>query len=143
MFRLYFYLLGSLAAGVGVILLANWLIGDPLAASLAGDGTFVALLAIFVWRNAAIPLRSAASVLAAVVAFGATGIGLADLGGALYFSAPPVGRPLVHIFSIGFYPPGADAPFDMGAMLWAFSMVGLCALGLALGAGLRAFQQQE
>lgn len=123
-------------------MLANWLIDDPLTASLSGDATFVAVLAILVWRNSAIPLGSAASVLAAVVAFGVTGIVLADLGGALYFSVPPVGHVLVHVFSIGFYPPGADAPFDMGAMLWALSMLGLCAAGLAVGGGLRGLQHR-
>jgi hypothetical protein len=136
--RLYFCLLAGLAIAVGVILLANVVVGNPLTASLAGDATFVLTLGILIWRNPALPLTSAGSVLAAVVAFIATGIFLADLGGATYFTIPPLGQVLVHVFSIGYYPPGADAPFDMGAMLWALSMLALCAAGLVAGGSLRS-----
>lgn len=135
--RLYFCLLASLAAGVGVILFANWLIDNRLTASLSGDATFMVVLAALVWRDRAIKLESAASVLAAVAAFDVTAIALADLGGALYVSVPSVGHALTHIFSIGYYPAGADAPFDIGAMLWTLSMLGLCAAGLAAAGGLR------
>jgi hypothetical protein len=141
--RLYFCLLMALAAAVTVILAANASTGDRLAASLLGDAVFVSVLGSLIWRNAAMPLGSVGSVLAAVAAFIATGILLADIGGALYFSAPVVGRVLVHIFSIGYYPGGADAPFDLGAMLWALSMLVICALGLAIGAGLRVLRQSQ
>jgi hypothetical protein len=143
MVRLYFCLLAALLAAVVVILLANVAIGDRLVASLAGDLVFLLALGVLIWRNTAIPLTAAGSVLAAVVAFIATGILLADLGGATYFSFPSLGRVLVHIFSVGYYPSGADVPFDMGAPLWGFSMLALCAVGLALGGVLRTVTDRK
>lgn len=141
--RLYLCSLAALAVAVAVILTVNVIVDDRLAASLLGDAAFISVLGVLTGRNAAIRLGSVGSVLGAIVAFIATGILLADLGGALYFSAPVVGRVLVHTFSIGYYPGGADAPFGLGAMLWALSMLVICGLGLALGGGLQWLQQPK
>jgi hypothetical protein len=143
MVRLYFCLLAALFAAAVIILLANVAVGDHLVSSLAGDVVFVLALGVLIWRNTAIPLMAAGSVLTAVAAFIATGILLADLGGATYFSVPSLGHILVHIFSVGYYPSGADVPFDMGALLWGFSMLGLCTLGLALGGLVRTVANRE
>lgn len=135
--KLFLCLISAMTAGVGVILGVNALTNDSSLASLAGDLVFVTALGVLIWRGRGIALGSVSSVLGAVIAFIASGIFLAAVGGALYFSAPWIGRILVHIFSIGFYPGGADVPFDLGSLFWAFSMIALCAAGLTLGGSLR------
>lgn len=143
MIRLFLCLLAAMVVGVGVILAFNAVTDDRSLASLLGDGAFLVTLGVLVWRNPGISLGSAASVVGAVTSFIASSIFLAAVGGALYFSAPWIGRVLVHIFSIGFYPAGADVPFDLGALFWAFSMIALCAAGLALGGWLRWVQRHR
>lgn len=142
MIKLFFCLIAAMVVGVGVILAANAVTDNRLLA-LLGDGAFVTTLGILIWRSPGISLGSTGSVLGAVTAFIVSGILLAGAGGALYFSVPWIGRVLVHIFSIGFYPAGADVPFDLGSLFWAFSMIALCAAGLALGGSLRWLQHRQ
>jgi hypothetical protein len=140
--KLFFCLIAAMVVGVGVILVAG-VITENRSLALLGDGAFVATLGILIWRTPDISLGSAGSVLGAVTAFVASGIFLAGVGGVLYFSIPWIGRVLVHIFSIGFYPAGADVPFEFGALFWAFSMIALCAAGLAIGGSLRWLKQRQ
>lgn len=114
------------------------LTGNETVAALLGNAVFVIVSGICIWRSRKLSVSSVTSVFGAVVGFIAAGIILADLGGLLYSSVPAVGYILINAFSIGYYPPGADAPFGMGAMLWAFSMLGLCAAALALGGLLKS-----
>jgi hypothetical protein len=141
--RLFLCLIAALVIGVAVIVTANALTLDRAPASLLGDAAFVSALAILLWRNPGISLGSAGSVLGAVVAFIMSSVILAALGGALYFSLSGIGRVLVHVYSIGFYPAGADVPFDFGSLFWAFSMMALCAAGLLLGGLLRWLGQRQ
>jgi hypothetical protein len=140
--RLFLCLIVALGTGIGVVLVANIVTNDRSVA-LLGDVAFVATLGILIWRSPRISLAAIGSVMGAVTAFIAAGIILAAVGGALYFSVPWIGRVLVHIFSIGFYPAGADVPFDLGALFWALSMIVLCAAGLALGGSLRWLSEPQ
>jgi len=65
-------------------------------------------------------------------------------GAVLYDRFPIIGDFLMQTFNIGYYPPGPDVPFVLGAPLWTLSIAGLIAVGVAGGIALRkAFRQNE
>jgi hypothetical protein len=127
---LFLCFLAGLGVGMAVV---SALDEYDLLAPLVGNLSFIVVSGVLIWRSRTVLLSSAGSVLGAVCAFIAIGIGLADWGAMLYFLVPVAGRILVHVFSLGYYPPGADAPFDLGAILWALSMLVLCGTALAVG----------
>jgi hypothetical protein len=131
---LVFCFLAGLGAGMAVV---SALEEYDLLALLFGNLSFIIVSGAFIWRSRTLVLSSAGSVLGAACTFIGTGIVLADLGTKLYFSVPIAGRILVQVFSLGYYPPGADAPFDLGSMLWALSMLALCGAALAFGGFLK------
>jgi len=116
-----------------------WLESLGNSFSPVGNFAFLIILALFVGRSRRIKAVSFGSALI-VAGFIATVLALVYFGLWLTQISMPAGLVLVGaIGAIGYYPPGADMPFEYGARLWAASALLLSGAGLLLGAALQRF----
>jgi hypothetical protein len=105
---------------------------EPVAASVVGDLILVAGVALGASRGKAEPLTLLRSLGAGITAI--LCVLLIVLAG-LALSDKVTGylEVATSIFWLGYYPSGADVPFNVGAFLWAASIAGLLGLGEVLG----------
>ena len=80
-------------------------------------------------KVAASPLPAVVATVAAVGLLAA----LAVLGAVIHTRFPLAGAVLMESMTLGYYPPGADVPFEIGGLVWGLSMLALT--GAALMAG--------
>ena len=116
--------------------IAAGLQSNSLASVVANTG-FCVLLAASVYMSR-IPRTGLATAYALATIFAILlGIVAGFVGMIVYESNHAIGDALMQSFSLGYYPPGPDVPFELGVVVWGLSIALLIALGFAIGVAVR------
>lgn len=112
-----------------------------LLASVLANSTFCVLLAASVYTSRTPSADLVRGYARATVAAISLGIGATLVGALVYDSDHTIGDALMQSVSLGFYPSGPDAPFEIGAVLWGLSIALLISVGVASGRAFRSFRR--
>ena len=122
---------------IAVALRSNFL------ASILTNSAFCVLLAASVYRSRAPNAALVRAYVRATVAAISLGIGATFVGMLVYDSNHTIGDALMQSISLGFYPSGPDAPFEIGAILWGLSIALLIYVSVATGVAIRKVRHIE
>lgn len=112
-----------------------------MLASVLTNSAFCVLLAASVYRSRTPNADLVRGYARATVAAIALGIGATFVGALVYDSNHVIGDMLMQSISLGFYPSGPDAPFEIGAILWGLSIALLISVGVVSGRALRKIRR--